>query len=154
MTGRAHDSLAAALAAAVCIGYLRGAQGFQPPLVSDPLGPSAFPIILGWVGLGLSLLLLLQAWRIPAAPGGAAAAFGRLLTPLLLLALLVGYALVLEVAGYALSTFAFVLAAFRLLGEGWGRGGAIAALFSVGFYLLFTRVLNVGLPAGELFRGW
>jgi putative tricarboxylic transport membrane protein len=154
MSERAHDSLAALLIAAVCIAYLRGAQGFQSPLVADPLGPSAFPMILGWSGLLLAAAQIILAWTGRRSPGERPDKSIQILKPLLLFALLVVYALVLEPAGYILATFAFVIISFLMLGEPLWRGGLIAAAFSTGFYYLFVKMLKINLPAGMLFRGW
>ncbi len=154
MTERSHDSLAALLIAAVCIGYLRGAQGFDSPLVADPLGPSAFPTILGWSGLILAAAQLILAWTRPGSPEGTSGTIREVVKPLVLFALLVVYALVLEPAGYLLATFAFVIVSFLMLGEPLWRGGLVAVGFSAGFYYLFVRVLKINLPAGMLFRGW
>lgn len=154
MSERAHDSLAALLIAAICIAYLRGAQGFQSPLVADPLGPSAFPIILGWSGLILAAAQIIFAWTGRGSPGERPEISLQTLKPLALFALLVVYALALEPAGYILATFAFVIISFLMLGEPLWRGGLIAAGFSAGFYYLFVKILKINLPAGMFFRGW
>jgi putative tricarboxylic transport membrane protein len=154
MTERSHDSVVALLFGAVCIAYLRGARGFQSPLVADPLGPSAFPAILGWTGLILAAVQILLAWTGRRAPVESPRSFRGGLKPFLLFALLVAYALTLEPAGYILATFAFVIISFLTLGEPLWRGGLIAAGFSTGFYYLFVQILKINLPAGMLFRGW
>lgn len=153
MAQRRHDTIAGVLIAAVCVAYLRGAQGFESPLVVDPLGPAAFPRILGWVGLLLAAALLASAWwGRAAAEGEEAAPIRRLVRPLLLFALLVGYALALEPAGYLPATLAFVVVSLLLLGEPAWRGCVVAIGFSGGFYLLFAKILKINLPAGTLFR--
>ncbi len=154
MSERTHDSVAALLVAAACIAYLRGAQGLQSPLVADPLGPSAFPTILGWSGLFLAAAQIIFVWTGRSAPEESPGSIGGYLKPLALFALLVVYALVLEPAGYVLATFAFVVISFLMLGEPLWRGGLVAAGFSTGFYYLFVNVLKINLPAGMLFRGW
>jgi putative tricarboxylic transport membrane protein len=154
MGQRAHDSLAAILVATACIAYLRGAQGFQSPLVVDPLGPSAFPTMLGWSGLLLAAVQIMLAWIGPSSPEESPGSIREYLNPLVLFALLVAYALALEPAGYILATFAFVIISFLMLGEPLWRGGLIAVGFSTGFYYLFVKILKINLPAGMLFRGW
>lgn len=154
MGQRSHDSLAAILVAAACIAYLWGAQRFQSPLVADPLGPSAFPTILGWSGLLLAAVQIFLAWTGRSSPEESPGSIREYLKPLALFALLVVYALVLEPAGYVLATFAFVVISFLMLGEPLWRGGLIAAGFSTGFYYLFVKILKINLPAGMLFRGW
>ncbi len=154
MGERSHDSLAALLCAAVCIVYLRGAQGFQSPLVADPLGPSAFPTILGWSGLILAAAQMVLAWSGRRATEEAPASLRHHLKPFLLFGLLIVYALALDLAGYILATIAFVLISLLLLGETLWRGCVVSVGFSAGFYYLFVKILKINLPAGILFRGW
>jgi len=154
MAERSHDSLAALLCAAVCIAYLRGAQGFQSPLVADPLGPSAFPTILGWSGLILAAAQMVLAWSGRRATEEAPASLRQYLKPFLLFGLLIVYALALDLAGYILASIAFVLISLLMLGEPLWRGCVVAVGFSAGFYYLFVKILKINLPAGILFRGW
>ena len=154
MAERSHDTIAAILIAAVCLAYLRGAQGFQAPLVADPLGPSAFPTILGWAGLILAAAQIVLVWSGRQAAEAGSASLRRFRTPLLLFGLLVGYALVLDPADYLPATVAFVLISLLMLGEPVWRGCLVAAGFSAGFYYVFVKVLKINLPIGTLFRGW
>jgi len=154
MSERSHDGVVALLVAAVCIAYLRGARGFQSPLVADPLGPSAFPTILGWAGLILATAQIVLAWSGRVTTGGSPASFRRSLRPFLLFGLLIAYALALESAGYLLATIAFVLISLGMLGEPLWRGCLVAVGFSGGFYYLFVKVLKINLPIGAIFRGW
>lgn len=154
MGERSHDTIAAILIAAACLAYLRGAQGFPSPLVADPLGPSAFPTILGWSGLILAVGQIVLAWWGRPAPGGLPPSLPSSLKPFLLFGLLVGYAIALEPAGYLPATFAFVLVSLLMLGEPSWRGCLIAVGFSAGFYFLFVKVLKISLPPGAFFRGW
>jgi putative tricarboxylic transport membrane protein len=154
MSERTHDTIAVILIAAVCIAYLRGAQGIQSPLVTDPLGPSAFPTILGWSGLILAVAQVVFAWWGRQAPDEAATSLRRYLKPFLLFGLLVGYALLLELLGYLLATFTFVAVSLVMLGEPAWRGGLVAVGFSAGFYYVFVKILKISLPFGTVFRGW
>jgi putative tricarboxylic transport membrane protein len=59
------------------------------------------------------------------------------------------------VVGYVLATSVFFFGAARLLGNGDGRGAilrdAIVAIgLSLVIYLVFTRLLGIGLPSGVL----
>ncbi len=154
MSERTHDSMAAILIAAVCIAYLRGAQGLQSPLVADPLGPSAFPTILGWSGLILAAAQIVLAWSGRRAADEAPASFRQYLKPLMLFGLLIAYAIVVEPLGYLPATVAFVLTSLLLLGEPVWRGCLVAVGFSASFYYLFVKVLKINLPAGAIFSGW
>ncbi|MFB3820211.1 MAG: tripartite tricarboxylate transporter TctB family protein [Candidatus Methylomirabilales bacterium] len=149
MTDRSHDTVAGVLIAGLCVAYLQGARALESPLVTDPLGPSAFPVLLGGAGLILAAALMAQGWRREAARA-AGTPLRRYLKPLLLFALLLAYALCLAPVGYLITTLAFVAASLLLLGEPAWRAAVIAVGFSGGFYLLFVKVLKISLPAGIL----
>jgi putative tricarboxylic transport membrane protein len=70
-------------------------------------------------------------------------------TPGLLLALLVGYALLLTALGYALATTIFFwLAAWLLGSDRPGRDAVIGVLIGVVTSYVFSQLLNVQLPTG------
>ncbi|GAA1360677.1 tripartite tricarboxylate transporter TctB family protein [Catellatospora chokoriensis] len=119
-----------------------------------PSGPALAPVIVTGLWVLVSLGYLAESIKSRAVPaeGG-----GSWRTPLLLLAALIVYALVLKytVTGYVLATAAFVLATARLLStrpvrEVVFRDLLVAAGLSVGIYLVFTRLLGIVLPAGVL----
>ena len=151
----AHDRGAALVILAGAVAYLIGARRLVHPAMADPLGPSAFPLLLGGALLLLAVLLLLFP---PTPPGEAArpagtrvARFGR---PSVVLAFLLGNALTMEWLGYGLSTFAFFLGALTVLGEKpWPRGLLYSLAFTAGLYLIFARALHLRLPVGTLFGG-
>jgi len=73
------------------------------------------------------------------------------LTPALILALLVAYALVYAPLGFVLATVAFFVGAARVLGSRHLVRDLVAgAALAVVAYLAFTRLLDVNLPAGVL----
>ena len=68
-----------------------------------------------------------------------------------LIAVLVGWIVVMPFLGYILVTFAAVFAFAKLLGlKGWGRPLLLSAGTSLGVYLLFDRLLYLDLPRGLL----
>ncbi|HEV8664246.1 MAG TPA: tripartite tricarboxylate transporter TctB family protein [Candidatus Methylomirabilis sp.] len=155
MKAIAHDRAAALAILAGAVAYLVGARRLVSPAMADPLGPTAFPTLLGGSLTLLAVLLLLFP---PAPPGGAAPAGGKGLVRFgrsgLAIALLVGNTLTMEWLGYPLSTFAFLLGALAVLGEKpWPRGLLFSLSFTAALYLLFGRVLHLTLPVGTLFGG-
>ncbi|WP_203688415.1 tripartite tricarboxylate transporter TctB family protein [Catellatospora coxensis] len=127
---------------------LAGERGYAPS------GPGLAPVIVTGLWVLVSLGYLAESIRNRAVPteGG-----GSWRTPLLLLAALIVYALVLKytVTGYVLATAAFVLVTARTLStrpvrEVVVRDLAVAVGLSVGIYLVFTRLLGIVLPAGVL----
>lgn len=66
-----------------------------------------------------------------------------------MLAALVGYVLIVETAGYLLTTAALFLVALRWIGRrSWLATVAVAVIATGGSYLLFARWLMVSLPGG------
>jgi putative tricarboxylic transport membrane protein len=141
--GRLGGILVSVFAAA----YL--AVGFSIPTASvgDPLGPTAFPVLLGTLMglLGLSLVVVPdQAER----GGREARSWG---TVAALAGLLGLYGYTLPIAGYPLGTFCFLGVTAYLLGErSWRLLLGLASVVSLGIYLLFTQALDVPLPLGVL----
>ncbi len=151
----AHDRAAALVLLAGAVAYLIGARHLPSPAMADPLGPSAFPLLLGGALLLLAVLLLLFP-PAPAAEGArpAGTALARLGRPALVMAFLLGNALTMEWLGYGLSTFAFFLGALTVLGERpWPRGLLYSLAFTASLYLVFARALHLTLPVGTLFGG-
>ncbi len=115
-------------------------------------GPGFFPW-WGSLALGaLALVCLTQALR--ARPAAAPAAVrGRLPKVGGLLAVLVAYVLALEPLGYPASTFLLVLFTLRV-GEPhrWAVALGVAALASLGSYVVFAVWLQVPLPPGPSLR--
>ena len=111
----------------------------------------AFPFLLGIVIGSLSLLILIKtkfekqaseaAHRIWSGSGGKKKVF------FILLALIV-YGLLLERAGYPLTTFLLFILLLR--GHKWHIMIGSAVVASVGSYILFRIALHVDLPQGFL----
>ena len=127
--------------------YLVEGIRIPPAAIGDPLGPRTFPTVLGVVLLVCGAILLCRPQRRKAA-----VIERKLFVPVMLLAgLLVAYALSLAWLGYPQATFLFMIIAARMMGErslAWSL--AIAVGFSVGIYLVFTRLLMIPLPPGLL----
>lgn len=113
---------------------------------SDPLGPRVFPVILALLLAGLAVLYLRAPGPSEAFPRGA-----LLMRTLGVPAIVLISVLLLEPAGFAVSTF--VLTA----GIGWifGARPSIAILAGIVHAALwwgvFAYLLDVYLPAGQLF---
>jgi putative tricarboxylic transport membrane protein len=123
--------------------------------IGDPLGPKAFPRLLG-VGLVITAIaLLVEILRArktaPAAPKtepsqrvaqwvvGAAAAWTLL------------YFLVFEWLGYVIATSVYLLVLTSYFNRGkWVANVLTSVLFSLGSYLMFTKLLGVTLAPGIL----
>jgi putative tricarboxylic transport membrane protein len=122
-----------------------------------PMGPQAFPALIG-IGLLVSGLLLLgETWRRrrTAAAGAAVPADPiERQSRLILAAMTVWTALyyfAFERVGYLVATLVYMFALLAFFNRGrWWVNAACAAGFTLAAYLLFTWFLQVALPRGIL----
>ena len=120
---------------------------FVPPVLSDMLGPRAFP-----QGLSVGLLLLGAIIIVRAAVrGGAPANTGPLGILLLSSAAMIAYVLAFEPLGYIASTTLFLAFLFFYLGERrhW-LTAVVAVATTMVLFLGFGVALHVQLPMGPL----
>lgn len=123
--------------------------------IGDPLGPKAFPRLLGVCLLIAAGLLFIELWkeRRTAAPHAAAAAPQDLRHLWVLAAVTVWTAAfygVFEKAGYIVATSVYLLALMAWFNRGkWIANVMSAVLFSVLSYVMFLK-LDVRLPQGIL----
>lgn len=124
--------------------------------IGDPLGPKAFPRLLGACLLIAAGLLFVEIWK----DRGAAAAAQQTpaatpdLRHLRVLAAVsawtLAYYLVFEKAGYIIATAVYLLALMAWFNRGrWIANVASAVIFSIFSYIMFLK-LDVRLPAGIL----
>lgn len=124
--------------------------------LSDKLGPGPgfFPFWLSLIGTAFALAQLVGVWRMPADTGGGEPlmpdAYGRRRIGAIVGIIAIA-ALVMETLGFQLTMLGFNVAMVVALGE---RRWLIIAIFAVagsfGVYQVFTRWLDVLLPAGQL----
>ncbi len=135
------DRLIGLLLLALSIGYGVTAGSFQASF-GDPLGPAAFPMIVAVPVATLSLAMMI--WPGP----DAVWSLGR---PMLMqgaaLAVLLGYALLLEPLGFPLATALSVALLARLIGAAWLHGLIAGAGLAAILFFVFDWLLNLPLPA-------
>lgn len=134
------DRLAGLCFFLLAAGYLWLSAGYTAGF-GDPLGPAIFPRVIGIpaILLGLSLAIWPRHDAVWAGPAG-------LLRQGAALALLLGYALLLEPAGFVPSTFAAILGLGLLMGAPPIRAVLTAGTAAPGLYLLFDRLMGLPLP--------
>jgi putative tricarboxylic transport membrane protein len=144
------DRFAAVLVFIISALYVRFGTTFQPPFFrSEALGPATFPLMIGGMMLVLSTVLFVQSFRAPPRPP---AVWAGISGALALWAILLGYALLFDRAGFILSTGAFLLGGLLLLGvRPWWKALLYAVLFTGATWYVFS-ILDVRLPRGEWFR--
>jgi hypothetical protein len=113
-------------------------------------GPGFFPFGLGIILILLSFALIFRHWERDSAP----APFwpGRAwLRPLLGVAILVFYALVIGFIGFLPTTFIFLIIWMRVIERlRWRTILSISIGTTVALYLIFSFLLEVPLPQGFL----
>jgi putative tricarboxylic transport membrane protein len=138
--------------------YFWGTSLIPSLQIGDPLGPKAFPYLVG-IGLVISALWLLveilQGRRsAPAAPPTAAESAANRHTALLIggvVAWTAFYFAVFEPLGFLVATPPFLLGLMAWFNRGrWLANLLTAVLFTLGVYLLFSKVLGVALAQGVL----
>jgi len=122
--------------------------------IGDPLGPKAFPRLLG-IGLLIAAGMLLLEMRRGSPDAQALSEDDGDRRHYLVIAAVVGwtflYFIVFEPVGYMLATMVYLLGLMAYFYRGrWKPNVLTAVLFSVGSYLLFTRLLGVNLARGVL----
>ncbi|GAK83179.1 tricarboxylate transport protein TctB [Vibrio ponticus] len=149
-----RDRVGALIFLVVCLCY--GYQTSQIPLFPgdeyEPFTARTLPTILTFIGISLSLLLLLTA-KSDEEQLDVGTFNWKLLGGFLVLMAL--YGIGLTYLGFVLATSAFLLAGFYLLGE---RRKSIlfgaSFPFVIAFYLLLTKGLDIYLEPGLLFLMW
>ncbi|MGC5076675.1 tripartite tricarboxylate transporter TctB family protein [Agrococcus sp. DT81.2] len=123
------------------------------PAASDPLGPAAFPLLigslLGIVGLALVVMNHRYALVLLRVRRGGVVRRGKGLSTVLVLVALLGFAALLPLVGFFLAAALLYIAVALLLGAPRGWHLAItAALLAGTIVLLFDRIIGLTLPAG------
>lgn len=141
------EVLAGALLAGIGGFFLYFGWRLPPPDEPGVPGPGTVPMLLGAIivlcGISTALPGFLKADRDHLDLGGAKQ--GIALAGLILATAL------FEPAGFMLSTFVFLSSGFILLGGAdWKRALPAAALVSGGLWIVFTKLLGVGLPYGVI----
>ncbi len=124
------------------------ARSFNTNFLTDPLGPKAWPMMLAGFLAVLSIYLIVRPQHGTEWPNRVV-----LLRQLVLVAALVGYALLLDPIGFVAATVLIVGFMAVLMGAKWWQAGLTGVLSSVALYLLFNTVLGLPLPTGALFGG-
>ena len=136
--------------------YLYATEQFPALQVSDPLGPKAFPRMLGAGLLLAALALLVETFSSRKSAARVAAAHERVdRGPYRLVAAVVVwiglYVAAFEPLGYALSTTIFLAALMSYFRpRRWTGNMLTAVLYSFASYWMFSRLLAVSLPRGVL----
>lgn len=123
--------------------------------IGDPLGPKAFPRLLGIGLLITAALLFMEIWRARKAPPEDASQPSGDRHHLIVIGAVVVctavYLAVFTLLGYVIATsiYLVVLTAYFNRGK-WTANLLTSVLFGIGSYLMFSKLLGVSLPQGVL----
>jgi putative tricarboxylic transport membrane protein len=141
---------AALLLAAV---YLYATTQIPTLEIGDPLGPKAFPRLLGIALIAAAILLFVETLKADAAaeekaPRGSLRHLWMIGGVTVWTALYFG---LFDRAGYLVATVAYLLPLMAVFNPGkWVANVLTTVLWAVGSYVLFVKILGVALPAGLL----
>lgn len=128
-------------------------EAFAVPVGRDLIsGPRLFPVVITVIFAGLAVTYLAhEVIALARRRDTDAEPLGDVVKVVAMVALLVGYAFVLEPIGYILSTFVlFVTGAFLLGSRSWKRDVVVGVGLSFGIFVVFTQLLSVHLPSGVI----
>ena len=128
----------------------------EVPANANAVGPRFFPTVVGVLLCLVGLWLAVDVLRgghgdMEAAEDIDLSRTSDWRTLLLLSAVFLGHAAVLEVLGFAVTGALLFFGVGAVLGSRrWARDAAVAVVLATAAYALFGRILGVGLPAGLL----
>lgn len=135
--------------------YYYLASAIPRSLLSDAVGADGLPKVYA-LALGLlAILLMVRSRTAPAGPDADADVkdLGQHLRALGLLALGVGYLLLINVAGYLFTIFLLIAAVALYCGAKLDlKLLSVSAGGGAGFWLIFVKMFNIPLPPGTLWQ--
>lgn len=141
--GTTLDRLTGLVFALLGLGAIWHAHGLQVAFSSDPVGPKAFPMIIGGVMFLAGAMLVVRpegtGWEGGRWPLVALVALASLVYPLLLIPL-----------GFVLATTLLLIVVARALGGGWWQSAVTGVALSAAIFLLIDTILGLPLPTGPL----
>jgi putative tricarboxylic transport membrane protein len=148
------DRALAILMIVLAVVYLLATTRVPVLQIGDPLGPRAFPYLIGIAAIAAAIWLLLESAaraRAGAKQAPPAAQSHHPLAVALVLAWMVAFYTVLEALGFIVATTLFLLGLTGYFNRNrWLVNITASLLFPICIYIAFTRVLSISLPRGVL----
>ena len=147
------DRLIGAAALLLAAVYLYATSQIPTLEIGDPLGPKAFPILLGIALIAAAILLFIETLKADRdtgekAPRGSTRHWWLIGGVTVWTALYFG---LFDRAGYLIATVVYLLPMMAVFNPGkWVANVLTAVLWAVGSYVLFVKILGVVLPVGLL----
>lgn len=124
----------------VALAYIAGATQIQTSFLSDPVGPKAFPVLIGVVACISALVLMIRPDPNPDWP--ATRTFGALAIAVIVL---VSYALMLKPLGFILPTAVAAAVLSYQISPNIRPACLAGAGLSIGLFVLFRYAFGLGL---------
>jgi putative tricarboxylic transport membrane protein len=139
------------VALALSIGYLFQSLSMPQGTLDSP-GPGMFPVGVGVAAILISLVVIAEGLAGVGTRGSLELPVGfERRQVLIFMGTLVGFILILPLAGQYLAASIYVMATLKFLGRlSWIRSIIFGVLIGAGVSLLFSEVLEIPLPAGLL----
>lgn len=131
------------------IAYMAAAWLLPDAAIGDPMAPKYFPLVVGAMGTIFSVMLLYRGVkRGHVAKKGKAPDAGHWVLIGGLIACCLAYAVILEMAGFLVSTPLFLGAMLFLVNgvKGWKANILTALGFSFGIWYVFDKIFMITLP--------
>lgn len=151
-------SFGLAVAAAIfSISYIYATSLLHVPEIVDPVGPTAFPYLIGvcllFCAVGLFVEALLDKGTVEVSSKAGQPHTRRYVGAGVMIWTL-AYFLAFDPIGFVLSTAIFLFGLTSVFHRGnWIVNAVVSIAFPSASYLLFTRYFEVQLPAGDIFAG-
>lgn len=142
------DRIAGGFLLLIALLYLLEARSFETDFIADPIGPKAFPFVLGAVLVGLSIGLTVGRGAETSWPSRSLWWRWAVVIATLLI-----YAAILNPLGFVISTTLLLVTLSLLFGGRFARSLIFAVVFSAATYLVFRWLLALSLPPGTIFFG-
>lgn len=119
--------------------------GMEAPFSYEPLGPSAFPLIIAAIIAICGVVLIVKgSLMVDRNPPGANIRIGTMV------ACVAVYAFLFQWAGFVIATAGMTAIVGRLFGGKWQWTILSGVVIGIAFFLLFDKGLDVVLPTGLL----
>lgn len=144
---RISDRVFGLIVIGVALAYIAGALQIQTSFLSDPVGSKTFPIIVASAAIICGLVMIFRPDEEPGWPEPR-----TIIALFICLALLVGYAYALKPLGFIIPTMIVGAALSYQITPRPLHAIAIGVGLSIGLFLLFKFVLDLGLVGFP--KGW
>lgn len=139
-----NDRIFAGVLLLLALGFGGMALAMHVPFAYDPLGPTAFPLILSAALSVMSIVLMVRPAAGTGLPGGHV---GAQLVGVLVV--LIAYGVLFTRAGYLASTVVAMIVLARIFGASWVKAVMSGVALTLASYALFAWALGIVLPVGS-----